>query len=126
MNPQGAPSAVCQYLKIPPRLCRFHDSKRVFLSRYRQLHRIVTSDLQKYARVWASFVSLSGRVQKSRTEAQTRCHPLLVAHEMSQDLQTLLVLGIHLDVAEDREIVPSLNARQMRLKISRDRLVVPR
>ena len=45
---------------------------------------------------------------------------------MPQNLQTLLVLGIHLDVRENGEVITFFNASQMSLEISRERLVATR
>src|ERR1035437_1774804 len=104
MAPQRPSPSVSQYLEISAGLRRLYDSERKFLSGNRQFHGIVASHLQKHSRVRAALVRLSRRVQESRTEAQTGCHTLLVAHQMPQSLQALFVLGIHLDVAEHREV----------------------
>ena len=121
MNSQRPPSALRQHLKVAACLRRFHHSECVFLSRHRKFDRIVASDLQEYARVRTAFISLSSRVQKTRAEPQARCHALVVADRMPQHLQHLLMLRIHLDVAEHREVIAGLDARQVSLQISGER-----
>src|ERR1700693_5926406 len=45
VNPQCAPSSIRQDLKISPRLRRLHHPETVFLSRHRQFHGIIASNL---------------------------------------------------------------------------------
>src|ERR1019366_9149467 len=88
-------------------LCRLHHSESVLLPGNRQVLRIVAGDLQEYAAVGAAFVSLSGGVQKARPEAEAGRHAFAIAHGHAQVLQQRFVLGIHLDIRKQREIVAS-------------------
>ena len=81
MDPQSAPPAIGQNLKISARLRRLHDAESVFLSGHRQVDRIVAGDLQEHSRIRPAFVRLSRRVQEARAEAETGRNAFLVAHQ---------------------------------------------
>src|SRR5579872_1417997 len=113
MHAQSTPSAIRQHLEVAARLRRFYDAKRVLLSRHRQFHRVVARDLQKDSGIRTTLVSLSGRMQKTRTESQACRYMFFIANCMAHRLQTLLVLRIHLDISQYREIIPGMDAVQM-------------
>src|ERR1700742_5236741 len=66
MHAQGAAVAFGKHLKITPRLCGFDNAKGVFLPRHRNVHIIVTSDLQEDAAVRPALVRLPCRMQEAR------------------------------------------------------------
>src|SRR5437868_4198193 len=124
MHSQRAASAFGQYLEITTRLRGFHYSESIFLARDRNIGGVIAGDLKKYARVWAALVGLSSRVQKTRPEAEARCHMLRIADCMTNLLQPRLVINIHLDVAEDGKIVSLANASEMNAKVIFQRVLV--
>src|ERR1700685_3255631 len=76
MHAQSAPLPIGQYLKVSACLRGLHNAKRIFLLRNLQVVRLIAGDLQKYARVRTTLVSLSRAVQESGTEAKHRSYPL--------------------------------------------------
>src|SRR5579863_1516722 len=121
MHAQRAPSALGEDLEVATRLSRFYNSKRIFLAGHWQLDGIVAGDLQEYSGVRAAFVRLAGGVQETRAESQARCHAFFVAHGVAQSLQRLLVLSVHLDVAQRGEVVASLDAVDMSFNVACER-----
>src|SRR3954452_14737954 len=113
MNAQGSASAFRKNLKISAGLCRLHNAERVLLSGHGQFHRVVTCNLQEDSGVRTAFVRLSGGMQKSRPKSQTGRNMLFIADGMAKNLQRLLMLRVHLDVSQRREVIPSLDSIQM-------------
>ena len=62
-------------------------------------------------------------MQKARTKAQAGGDVLLVAHGMAHGLQRCFVLVVHLDVAEQREVVARLRSAEMGFQIAVKRFV---
>src|ERR1700722_6749392 len=122
MHPQCSASALGQNLEISAGLRGFYYAESKFLSRHGQFHGIVAGDLQEYPRVRAAFVGLPRRMQETRAEAKNGGNAFLVAHGVADRLERLLMLGVHLDVAEDGEVVAGFDARQMRLEIPGERV----
>src|SRR5579864_3914898 len=118
MHPKRASSSLRQDLEIPPSLRRLYDAESVLLTRNGQFHSIVTSDLQEHTRIRPAFVSLPRGMQESRPESEARGDVLRIANGVTQRLQVLLVLGIHLYVSKHREIIACMNAAEVRLQIS--------
>ena len=87
VHAQRSPLAVGQNLEVASSLCRFHHSESVLLSGNRQVLSIVACDLQEHAAVGATFISLSGGVQKTRPEAEARRHMFAIADGHAQALQ---------------------------------------
>ena len=56
-------------------------------------------------------------MQEARAVAEARRDLLRIADRLSHSLQEHVVRGIHLDVGQDTEIVPRLQAVQVRLEI---------
>src|SRR5438094_416204 len=83
----GPAAAVGKDLKIAARLRYLHYPEGVLLARNRQIVRIVTGDLQKYAAVRTTFVCLSGGMEKTRTEAEASGDLLSVTDSESNFLQ---------------------------------------
>jgi hypothetical protein len=105
MHSQRAPFAVCQHLKISASLRRFYDSECVLLSGHRKISRIVASDLQKHASVWAAFVSLPSGMQETRTKAEARRDVLAIAHRMAHGLQPFFMWAVHFDVSQYSHVI---------------------
>jgi len=72
VDAQGAAAAFGQHGEIAAGLGGFYYAERIFLSRHRKIHFIVTGDLQEYAGIRAAFVGLAGGVEKTRAEAKNR------------------------------------------------------
>src|SRR5215468_8146240 len=118
MDSQGSAPAFRQNLKVSTRLCCFHDAERVLLAGNGQVVRVLASQLQKHSCVRASLVRLSGRVQEAWPEAETGRHMLFVADGMANGLQLLLVCIAHLDIADNRKVVPRFQPPEMCLEVA--------
>src|SRR5439155_19348854 len=101
MHAQGPAVTLGEHFKIAPRLRRFHHAESVPLAGDLQIVGIVASDLQKNSAVRAALVSLSGRVEKARSETQARRHALRVPYFVPYILQSALVCSAHLDVCQE-------------------------
>src|SRR3984957_20539713 len=123
MHTKRAPSALRQYLKIAARLRCLYHAKRVFMSRHRQFHRIVTGDLQKHSGVRVAFVGLSGGVQKARPKAEASRNMVPVADRVPNRHQALFVDVIDLDESQDRTAITRSESAQMSFQISCQRPV---
>ena len=126
MDPQRAASAFRQHLEISAGLRRFHDAEGVFLAGHGQVGGIVAGDLQKDSAVRSALVGLPGGVQEARTKSETGGHVLLVAQRVAHFLQKRFVLGIHLDVSQQGEVIAGPRAIEMGAQVSRQRLVAAR
>ena len=69
MHPQGAPSALGEHVEVAACLGGLDDTEARAVPRDRQILVVFRGDLQEHAGVRASFVSLAGRVQEARAEA---------------------------------------------------------
>src|SRR5882672_11472964 len=116
MGTQGTAAAFGKNGKIAAGLPRLHDSKRVLLSRNRQVLGVVAGNLQENAAIRAAFIGLSRRMQEARAKAENCGHFFLVAHGMPHALQSCFICRIHGDVAEHGEIIARTGAREMCLK----------
>ena len=123
MHAQCAAATFCEHLEISTSLRRFDNSERIFLARYRQVLGIITGDLQKDPRIRPAFVSLPRGVQEARTEAEASRDMFLVAERVPNRLQCFLVGLVHLDVAEDCEVITCLDAAEVLLQIAGQRFV---
>ena len=111
MDAQSAAAAFREDRKIAAGLSRFYNTKRIFLSRNRQILCVVAGDLQKNAAVRPAFVGLPGRVQKARTETKDCGDFFLITHSMPQALQPFFIFHIHRDVAEDCKVIACAEPR---------------
>src|SRR5579884_810041 len=123
MDAQRPTPAFCQYLEVAACLGRFHYAECVLLLGNGQIDGIITGDLQKHPRIWAAFVSLSGGMQEPRSETKTSSNTVFVANAMSHHLQLVLVVLIHLDVRQQREVIATSDAVEVSAKVSRKRLL---
>src|SRR5215813_5499338 len=117
MNSQRSASTFGEHFKIAARLRCFHYAETVLLPRHRQVMRVLASDLQEDSGIRPTFIRLTRRMQKARTETETRCHLFRVAYGVSGCLQNLLVFTVHLDVGEECAVIMRLQAIQMRFQI---------
>src|SRR5579883_101052 len=113
MHAQRAPAPLRQNREITPSLRRLHHAKCVLLPRHRQIHRVIARDLEKYARVRAALIGLSGGMQKSRPKAEHRRDFLLVPNSGSHGLQRLFVLRIHRNVGKQTKVVPGAGSPEL-------------
>src|SRR5258708_7634799 len=120
MNTECSSSAFGQDLEIAARLSGFNDSEGVLLAGDRKIGSIITGDLEEYAAVGSALVGLAGRVQEARAKAKTGGDLLCIAHGVTHALQLLLVLVVHLDIAEQSEVVACAQAAEVRLQIRGD------
>src|SRR5260370_16422028 len=70
MPKQGAAPAIGEDLEISAGLCGLHYAEGVFLAGNRYVVGVVAGDLEEYTGVGSAFVGLTGRVQKTRAEAE--------------------------------------------------------
>ena len=119
MYSQGAAAAFGEHLEVSPSLRRLDHAKRVFLAGHRQVSSVVASQLQNHPAVGATFVRLTGGMKKSRTKLQAGGHSLFVTQNVAQFLQEHLMLGVHLDVSQQRKIVAGTRTFNMSTQISR-------
>src|SRR5580704_17306237 len=116
MHAEGASPAFSEYCEIAAGLGSFDDAEGVPLIGNGKIDGVVAGDLQEDAGIGSAFVGLAGGVQKARTKSKNRRDLLLVPHAVANGLQNSLVLGIHGDVAEQREIVSLASAREVSLQ----------
>src|SRR5215472_3485393 len=115
MNTQLAAAAFCKDRKVTARLRRLDHAKGVLLPGNRQVLSVVAGDLQEHAAIGPAFVSLSGRVKKPRAKAENRGHFFLVAHDVPDGRERLLILRIHRDIAEHGKVIAGAETAKMPL-----------
>ena len=113
MYTECATAALGEDIEIAACLRGLYDAERVFLARYSKVGSVIVSDLEKDAAVRATFVSLTGGMQKSRAEAEASGKLLFVANDVTEFLENFFVFGVHGDVAEDGEVIASACAGEM-------------
>src|ERR1700681_3714425 len=114
MDSQGAAAAFCQHGEIAAGLRSFYYAERVLLAWHREIHFVVTGDLQEDAGIGAAFVRLAGGVEKTRPEAEDGGDLLCVADRVAKPLERSFVLIVHSDVAENAEVIAGVEAVEMR------------
>src|SRR5436190_2574739 len=87
MNAQSPASTLSQHGKVSARLRGFHEPKTIFLTRHRQIVRIVTGYLQENSRVRSALVRLSRRMKKTRPEAETGGRAACIKYRFPRRLQ---------------------------------------
>src|ERR1700682_1880482 len=122
VNATSAAVAVGQDLEISASLRLLHHSESILLSGHRQIGLIVAGHLQEHTRVRTAFVSLPRGMQESGTESQARSQMLAVSHGGSHGLQRLLMSFVHLNIAEQCEVIARARAIQVRAQIANQRL----
>src|SRR5260370_14706448 len=105
MPKQGAAPAIGEDLEISAGLCGLHYAEGGFLAGNRYVVGVVEGDLEEYTGVGSAFVGLTGRVQKTRAEAEARRDVLGVADCMADFLQLRFMGFVHLNVAKHGEVV---------------------
>src|SRR2546428_6033131 len=105
MDAQRAPVPLRQNFEVTTRLSGLDDSKREFLSGYREVCCLVTGDLQKDAGVRPALVGLTGGVEEARAEAETRRHAPGIADGVADGLEQFAIRLVHGDVGEHGEVV---------------------
>src|SRR6266850_2549115 len=101
MHAQRPAPALLEDAEVTERLSGLHHTERIPLSRYREVVRVVTGDLDEHAGIRAALVRLPGRVQVARAEADTRRDSKRVAHGQPGRPQQDLVRLVHRDVREE-------------------------
>ncbi len=105
MHTQGAAAAIGEDLEISAGLCRLHYAEGVFLAGNRYVVGVVAGDLEEYTAVGSAFVGLTGRVQKTRAEAEACRDVLGVADCMTNFLQLRFMGFVHLNVAQHGKVI---------------------
>src|ERR1700760_2893665 len=113
MNPQCTTSTISQHLEVAARLGCFHHAEGIFLAGNRHLSRIITGHLQEDSAVGSTFIGLTSRMQEPRTETKTRSNMFLVTYRMASCLQRILMIGVHLNVAQQRKVISGAELGQM-------------
>src|SRR5215469_7211470 len=106
MHAQSASRSFGKDREIPARLRSFDDAERIFLFGNGQVIGVVARNLKEHAAVGTAFVSLSCRMQEPRTKSENSRNLLRVPDSVTNDLQSSLILPVHLDVAQESEIDP--------------------
>src|SRR6476660_2538237 len=119
MDSQCAAAAFGEHLEVSPSLRSLDHAKRIFLAGHWQVSSVVASQLQNHPAVGATFVRLTGGMKKSRTKLQAGGHSFFVTQNVSQFLQEHLMLGVHLDVSQQRKIVAATRTFNVSTQISR-------
>src|SRR5579883_1571930 len=117
------PAPLGQHLEIAARLRCLHDPEGILLPGHRNIHGIVAGHLQEDPAVGSSLVRLSGGVQKARAKPKAGGHVFLVADCVADCGKLLFMLFVHLDVAQQSEVIARLQPMQMRLQIACEGLV---
>src|SRR5690349_19477675 len=107
MYTECAAAALGEDVEIATSLRGLYDAERVFLAGHGEVGSVIVSDLKKDAAVRATFVSLTGGMQKSRAEAEASGKFLFVTNDVTEFLENFFVFGVHGDVAEDGEVIAS-------------------
>ena len=116
MHAQSPPAAFGQHAEIAASLrCLDHAEARL-LARHRQIPVVIGGDLQEHPAVGTAFVGLPGRMLEARPEFGAGRDMSPVAHRQSHVLQTSDMGGVTLDIGEQRDIVVSAGAGEMRLQ----------
>src|SRR5215471_728579 len=123
MHAKYATPSISQHLEITARLRRFDNAEGVLLERNWYICVVVAGDLQEHTTVWTTLVSLSRGVKKTRTKAENGRGVLLVAYEVADGLQLLVVLGVHFDVSKQCEVIAPGDPVQMGFEVSGDGLI---
>jgi len=98
--------------------------KGEFLPRDGNIGGVIAGELEKYAGVRPALVSLAGGMEKARAEAEAGGGFFGVAHLVTDGLERFFVGVVHLDVAEEGEIVAAADAAEMRAKDFREIRIV--
>ena len=113
MDAEGAAAAFSEDIEVTASLRGLYGAERVFLIGHGEVGSIVAGDLEKYAAVGATFVSLSCGMQKSRAETEARGEFLFVTNDVTEFLKDFFIFGVHGDVAEDGEVIARASAGEM-------------
>src|SRR5260370_41131848 len=116
VDAKRAAIAIGEHGEVATRLGGLHDAKGEFLPRDRNIGGVIAGELKKNTRVRAAFVSLAGGVEKTRAEAKASGGFLGVAPLVTDGLQGFFVGVVHLDVAEEGEVIAGADAAKMRAK----------
>src|SRR5580692_3790680 len=116
MHTKCASPSLGEHRKIPARLRRLHDAKRIFLLGNRKILSVVTCDLQENTAVRTTLVGLPGRMQKPRSKSENGRQVLRVPHLVANLLESLFVFGVHRYVAKQSEIVSFTCPAEMRFQ----------
>src|SRR5260370_42044371 len=100
MPKQGAAPAIGEDLEISAGLCGLHYAEGVFLAGNRYVVGVVAGDLEEYTGVGSAFVGLTGRVQKTRAEAEAGRGGLGPPARMANFLQLRFMGFVHLHVSK--------------------------
>jgi hypothetical protein len=84
---QRPPATFRQDVKVSTRLHCLYHTKGIFLSGHRQVHHVVTRDLQKDPRTRSTLVRWPGCMQEARAVAEARRDLLGIADRLSHRLQ---------------------------------------
>src|SRR5215469_15889185 len=123
MDAKSAAVSFGQHLEVASRLRSFHHAERVLLSRHRQVRFVITRHLQEHAAIRTALISLPCRMQEARAESETGRDLLPVAHRFSDRLQLVFVGLVHLDVAEQAEVVARAKTVKVSLQVAGERFV---
>src|SRR6516225_963832 len=113
MNAQSAAAPLREYREISARLSGFDHTESVFLPGDGEIHGVVTGDLQEDAAVGAALVGLPRGMKETGAEAQAGGYFLGVADGVADVLQGLFVVGVHWELAQNREVVARTKAREV-------------
>src|SRR5688500_6073952 len=114
MGAERAAVALYEDLEIPSCLGRLHHTEGVLPSRHGHIDGVIARNLQEHARVRATLVALSRRVQEAWSEFKARCDALVVADAMAHRLQHALVRLVHGDVRQQRKVISLADSVEMR------------
>src|SRR5215470_19265306 len=114
MHAQGSAAALRKHGKITTRLRGLDDPESVLLPWDGEIGGVIAGNLEKDAGIGTALVGLAGGMKEPRAKAKAGGASFGVAHLMAHALQSFFVRVVHLDVAEEGEVIARADAAQMR------------
>src|SRR5689334_8709076 len=122
IDADDAAAAFHEGAKVTEGLGLFQDGEGVWLTGDRKLHCIISDDLEENTRVGTTFVKLSGRVEETRTIANSHCAVRLITQLHTKLLKLSIRFRSLLDVVQKRDVIPRLDPGKIATQNFRNRL----
>src|SRR5579859_1500407 len=116
MDAQRAAVTFRENGKIAARLSGFYHAKSVSLTRNKEVHSIVASNLQENAGVGTALIGLSRGMKEARSKAQDGRDFFVVSHGKADGLEGFFIRFVHGEVAQHRKIITGVDAREVFLQ----------
>src|SRR6202035_6201155 len=113
VNAQRPAIAIGEHGEVAARLGGLDDAKGEFLTGDGNIGGVIAGKLEKDAGIRAALIGLASGMEKAGTEAEAGGGFFGVADLVADGLQGFFVSVVHLDVAEEGEIVAGADASEM-------------